>query len=106
MKNVIKIFLIICLLVLWVGTAFGIDKTKKSGSSPRPVERKSSSQNDVKKDSQIQQDNKSSQKDQKTHDDFIDKNNNGIDDRAEKSTVSGKAKKESPEDKKVETKKK
>ena len=105
MKNVIKIILILGLTILWTGTASGIDKTQKGSSSQGSGKTTVNNQNKSTQDSQAQPDSKSSDNSRKTHDDFIDRNNNGIDDRAEKSTSSAKAKKDQPVDKKVDTKK-
>jgi chromosomal replication initiation ATPase DnaA len=85
MRLFIKIFVSLCLIVVWNGSAVGIDKSKKD----KKTKTKQTVQVDKKKTEQTkpQPDKKAvdSKKTKKSYDNFVDGNNNGIDDRAEKS---------------------
>ena len=107
MNTLIKISLVFAICILWIGTASAIDKTtKKSKSSTRKNVVVDNQNTGNQADSQFQLSNPDTGQDKKTHDDFIDANNNGIDDRAEKKTISGKTKKDQPDTQKSESKKK
>lgn len=84
MKLMIKIFVLFCLVFIWSGSASGIDKSKKSDQPAKKktitVQKKNPDQQQKSKDTQSSGAKQSS----KTYDNFVDRNNNGIDDRAEK----------------------
>jgi hypothetical protein len=77
MKISIKILALVCLVLFWSAPVFAIDKSKKDES-------KKTVKVDKKKTSQSNDTQRS--KKSKSYDDFVDRNNNGIDDRAEKNT--------------------
>ena len=88
MRFLTSIFIIACLLIVWSGPAAAIDKSKKD-DKPAPD-----------KKVQIEKKNPDQAKDQKKskkdYDNFLDRNNNGIDDRAEKSPSKQPQKKSTP----------
>jgi len=97
MRIMIKIFAVLVLVIFWSGPAAGIDKSKKN-ERPKDqktvqVEKKKPEQTTSPQDSQGAQ----SKKTTKNYDDFIDRNNNGIDDRAEKSNTKQTQDKPAPE---------
>ncbi len=88
MRLLRPIFIIICLMFIWSGPAAGIDKSKKD-DKPAPekkvqVEKKTPDKSQDKKGTK------------KNYDNFVDRNNNGIDDRAEKSSSKQPKKKTTP----------
>jgi len=84
MKIVIKTFLLLVIIGVLSGPALGIDRSKKEGN---PQDQKAIKIEQKKPDSsagpQDSQGN-NTRKPPKNYDNFIDSNNNGIDDRAEK----------------------
>ena len=91
MKIFVNIVLTLCLMLFCLGTAGAIEKSKKDQPAPKKdsqvVRQKSpeKAQNPV--------DTKAAQTpapERKNYDDFIDRNNNGIDDRAEKGATAKK----------------
>ncbi len=91
MKNLIHIFLGFFLMAVLSAPAMGIDKKKEpSPKKDTPTVEKQTTQNRrTVNDSKVTQ-NKSRKK---NYDDFVDRNNNGIDDRAEKSSSPKKTEK-------------
>ncbi len=92
MKNLIHIFLSLLLMAMLSAPAMGIDK--KRDPSPKKdtptVEKQTPDRSRSVNDSKVTE-NKSRKK---NYDDFVDRNNNGIDDRAEKSSTPKKSKPE------------
>lgn len=99
MKIMIKTFIILGLILVWSGPAAAIDKSKKDEKSKDSktveIEKKKPDQTTSPRDSQ----RPNTRKKAKNYDNFIDRNNNGIDDRAEKSTPKQKQPKPAPESK-------
>jgi hypothetical protein len=100
--NKIVIYIII-VLFLFGSLAFGIDKTeskKKTADTSMSVKSQETTAREAKK-AELPEDRKSQQNEQSDYNDFVDENNNGLDDRVE-----GKTKKpleSSVEDKKATT---
>jgi hypothetical protein len=95
MKTLSTTLLIIGLSLLLSGMASGIDKSKKTDKPKKDT----SAVNIIKQDKPKAPENvkKADPPSQpKTYDNFIDRNNNGIDDRAEKSTTLKQPKKKEP----------
>jgi hypothetical protein len=94
MKKALYIIVMVVLVAVWANPASAIDRSKKNDPSPnqkRPlVDKPSQDRGKTIPDSKAPQ-NKESRK--KNYDDFVDRNNNGIDDRVEKSTKPSKPKK-------------
>ena len=94
MKFAFVTIMVVCLALFWAGSAMAVDKTKK-GKTPVPektakIEQKTEA-DPTKFDSNT---SANSSRSKKTYDNFIDNNNNGIDDRAEKKTSAMKVKKD------------
>ncbi|MCP4567683.1 MAG: hypothetical protein GY841_08895 [FCB group bacterium] len=94
MKSVFVTITVVCLALFWAGSAMGVDKTKKDKTPPpektAKIEQKTEA--DPTKFDSVTSANSSRSK--KTYNNFIDNNNNGIDDRAEKKTSVKKVKKD------------
>ena len=86
---------LVCLVLFWAGSALAVDKTKKDKVPPKEkaveVEKKPEAKQDR---SGIDKPDNNSSRSKKNYDNFIDNNNNGIDDRAEKKTSVKKVKKD------------
>lgn len=93
MKKAIYTFCILCLILLWVGPAGAVDKTKKD-KTPPPKEKIIKVEKDEKGKSGDQKTDNQTSRRKKTYDNFVDKNNNGIDDRSEKKVSTKKTPKE------------
>lgn len=91
MKNLIHIFLGFFLLALLSAPAMGIDKKRE----PSPKKDTPTIEKQNPKNSQTVNDSKvtTNKSRKKNYDDFVDRNNNGIDDRAEKSSSPNKTEK-------------
>ena len=85
MRVMIKLLVIMVLVIVWSGPALGIDKSRKKDENPKDrktvqTEKTKPVQTSAQRDSQRSEIKKPA----KGFDDFIDRNNNGIDDRVEK----------------------
>jgi hypothetical protein len=93
MKRLIHIILVCGLVLVWLGSAAAIEKSKKpdppSDKKPTPTLKDSTGASRSRPDSRVTPPPDGPKK----FDDFIDRNNNGIDDRAEKGSTTKKPKK-------------
>ncbi len=97
MKAMTTIIWILILSLLWVGSANSIDKTGKDSKTKKPeVVAADKTDKSGQEDTQPQTTDQAGSRSKTTYDDFIDTNNNGIDDRAEKKAITGKTKKPEP----------
>ncbi len=88
MKKLIPYILSLTLLVTGVSAAFAVEKKQKSTSPPKPTQQatKDSSAKPVEKKPEVKPTQKPADtkaKTDKKYDNFVDKNNNGVDDRRE-----------------------
>jgi len=83
MKKLVIIIGALMALIVWSDPAAAIDKSKKE--KPPQADKKVEIKKD-KKDTGRKDRVAGSHKTKKSYDDFVDRNNNGIDDRAEKAT--------------------
>lgn len=92
MKSIFKIALLICFVIVIADPVAAIDRTKKP--NPPPKDKTAVKEKQPEKPPEKQPEKKTDKsRSKKNYDSFIDKNNNGIDDRAEKKTVPSKQKK-------------
>lgn len=95
MKISVTICLIACLVLMWAGPATAIEKSKKDKTSVQDNTATIKKQNPVDSERAVTDRTKKPENSRKSYDNFVDRNNNGIDDRAEKSSASKKPKQKS-----------
>ena len=94
MKKYIYILIAIALMIVWANPASAIDRSKKD--SPAPKQERPAVDKPQQKPAKNTSDSKATQDTgsrKKNYDDFVDRNNNGIDDRAERGSKTTKTKK-------------
>jgi len=84
MKNTMQTCLWLCLSLFVFGSAMAVDKTVKVDKAPKKEIPTTDTAHRTKKVTPLDQDVTGKAKSPKSYDNFIDTNNNGIDDRLEK----------------------
>ena len=94
MKIILKLVLAFALILLWAGPAAAIDKTKKDENPKKDQVQVDKAQKPPEQEKQQKETIGGSENTKKSYDNFIDTNNNGIDDRAESKNAPPKPQKD------------